>query len=68
MKRQYEQHFNAAALKAMGVPVVKKIKKKHFDKIEEWIETDQRISVDYGDIAAQAVEEAIFLGKAMIKR
>jgi uncharacterized protein (TIGR00661 family) len=61
MKRQYEQHYNAAALKLMGIPVLKKVKKKTFPKIEEWLETDNRISVDYGDIAEEAVTRAFSL-------
>lgn len=63
MKRQQEQHYNAAALKQLGVPVIKKLKKKHFDKITAWIETDQRIPVDYPDNTAEAVQTAIDLGK-----
>jgi uncharacterized protein (TIGR00661 family) len=63
MKSQLEQHYNAAALKKLGVPVVKKIKKKNLDKIIEWIETGKRITVDYPDTTAQAVERAINLGK-----
>ncbi|HEY0739855.1 MAG TPA: glycosyltransferase family protein [Chryseosolibacter sp.] len=63
MKRQQEQHYNAAALKQLGVPVIKKLKKKHFDKITEWIETDQRIPVDYPDTTAEAVQTALDLGK-----
>jgi uncharacterized protein (TIGR00661 family) len=61
MKRQQEQHYNAAALKQLGIPVLKKLKKKHLEKIEKWIETGQRISVDYPDITAEAVQAAINL-------
>jgi uncharacterized protein (TIGR00661 family) len=65
MKRQYEQHYNAAALKQMGVPVLKKVKKKSLEKIEAWLETGDRVSVDYNDVAAEAVQEAIALGMEM---
>jgi uncharacterized protein (TIGR00661 family) len=62
MKRQYEQHYNAAALQKMNVPILKKVKKKkHIAKIEEWIETSKRVSVDYGDIAEDAVKQALAL-------
>jgi uncharacterized protein (TIGR00661 family) len=61
MKRQYEQHYNAAALKQMGVPVLKKIKKKQLEKIEAWIESNDRITVQFGDIAGDAVKLAISL-------
>jgi uncharacterized protein (TIGR00661 family) len=63
MKSQLEQHYNAAALKNLGVPVLKKMKKKNLDKIIDWIETDQRITVQYADTTAEAVERAVALGK-----
>jgi uncharacterized protein (TIGR00661 family) len=63
MKGQYEQHYNAAALKQMGVPVLKKVKKKHFEKIEAWLDSDDRIAVDYTNIAEEAVQRAINIGQ-----
>src|SRR6185436_5843163 len=42
MKGQYEQRCNAAALKRMGVPVLKKVKKKSVKKIEKWLEETKR--------------------------
>jgi uncharacterized protein (TIGR00661 family) len=65
MKSQYEQHCNAAALKRLGVPVIKKMKKKNLDQITEWIETNTIVNVDYPDITSDAVAEAIRLGKAL---
>jgi len=65
MKAQYEQHCNAAALKRIGVPVVKKMKKKHLDKITEWIESDTIIDVNYPDVTAQAVAEAMHIAKSL---
>lgn len=62
MKSQLEQHYNAASLKKLGVPVIKKVRKKHLDKIIEWIETDNIVSVDYKDITGEAVAKAISLG------
>jgi uncharacterized protein (TIGR00661 family) len=59
MKKQYEQHYNAAALKLLGVPVMKKMKKKHLPKIQEWLDGDQRINVDYGDVTIDAVDRAM---------
>ncbi|HEX6226589.1 MAG TPA: glycosyltransferase family protein [Chryseolinea sp.] len=63
MKSQLEQHYNAASLKRLGVPVVKKLRKKYLDKIVEWVETDSRVTVDYQDITAAAVAKAVALGK-----
>lgn len=49
MKKQYEQHCNAAMLKSMGVPVAKKLSKKHLDKIKNWILNDTLTEVNYPD-------------------
>lgn len=62
MKAQLEQHYNAAALKQLGVPVIKKLKKKRIEKIGEWIESDQRVAIHYPDIIEEAVARAIALG------
>lgn len=55
MKSQHEQFYNAASLKHLGVPVLKKVKKDNLPRIAEWIDTDARVSVDYKDITADAV-------------
>ena len=47
MKGQYEQQCNAAALKDMGVPVIKSLKRKHIEKIRAWTEAKQVISINY---------------------
>jgi uncharacterized protein (TIGR00661 family) len=56
MKSQYEQHCNAAALKKMGVPVIKKVKKKHLKKIQKWLDSNKRLDITFPDIAGGAVE------------
>jgi len=63
MKQQYEQYYNAAALKELGVPVLKKVKKKHLDKIEDWLDDEKIVEVNYKDIAAEAVRRALSLAK-----
>lgn len=64
MKRQYEQHYNAAALKEMGVPVIKKLKKKKsVDRIQEWIDSREAVKVLYPDIAPEAVGCALALAE-----
>jgi hypothetical protein len=55
MKNQYEQQCNAAALKAMGVPVIKKLHLKHAPLIYDWIENGQAIPVDYPDITENII-------------
>ncbi len=63
MKSQLEQYYNAASLKQLGVPVLKKLKKSSLEKIVQWIDTDGRIAVEYNDITAEAVSLAVKLGK-----
>ena len=59
MKGQYEQQCNAAALKAMGVPTLKKLKKKSVEKIQNWIDTDQSIEVNYPDETESIINQII---------
>lgn len=62
MKKQYEQHYNSAALKSIGVPVLKNVKKKRLDKIREWVESDKRVTITYENTTRDAVEKALKLG------
>jgi uncharacterized protein (TIGR00661 family) len=55
MKGQYEQHCNAAALKEMGVPVLKSLKPENIEKIKNWIEKGSIISVDYPDCTEEII-------------
>jgi len=59
MKQQYEQHCNAAGAAALGVPVIKSLKKKHLDKVAHWLQAGKSIPVDYPDITTQAIEKVI---------
>jgi uncharacterized protein (TIGR00661 family) len=59
MKSQYEQHCNAAALKKLGVPVLKKVKKKSIKKIEQWLEEAKPLNISFKDVAGKAVERAM---------
>jgi uncharacterized protein (TIGR00661 family) len=56
MKSQYEQHCNAAALKKLGVPVLKKIKKKSVKKIAQWLEEAKPLNLSFPDVTDDAVE------------
>lgn len=62
MKKQYEQHYNAAALKQLKVPVLKNVKKKRLDKIKEWIDTDKPVEINYENTTSEAVLKALKLG------
>ncbi len=59
MKGQYEQQCNAAALKEMGVPVIKSLKIENSDKIKAWLLEGKRIKVDYPDITEMILNRVI---------
>ena len=56
MQNQYEQQCNAAALKAMGVPVIPKLKKKYRNILQEWVDTDFRIDINYPDNTERMIQ------------
>lgn len=59
MKGQYEQQCNAAALKEMGVPVLKSFKLNKVDKIISWVETGHLITVNYPDETERIINNII---------
>lgn len=59
MKGQFEQHCNAAALKSMGVPVIKSLKNKHLKKIIDWVNNGPIIEVDYPDITEEILNKIL---------
>ena len=63
MKTQYEQQLNAAALKQMGVPVIKSLKPKHNEIILDWINNGKPVKVDYID-QTQKVLDLVFKNHA----
>jgi uncharacterized protein (TIGR00661 family) len=65
MQNQYEQHCNAASLKDLKVPVIKKLKKNKLHKIEDWLDSGKCIKIDYPDVAALAVNKVFELFKKM---
>lgn len=56
MKAQYEQQCNAEALKLMGVPVIKELRKKHIPAILKWIMTDDFVEVNYPNQTKEIVD------------
>lgn len=44
---QYEQACNAAALQQLGVPVIKHLSKKYFPIIQQWIDSPQKIEMEF---------------------
>ncbi|RYD82015.1 MAG: glycosyl transferase [Sphingobacteriales bacterium] len=59
MKSQYEQHCNAAVLKSMDVPVMKSLKSKHINVLEEWLQNGKAVEVNYPDNTAEIVEKIL---------
>ena len=59
MKGQYEQQCNAAALKKMGVTVIKSLKQKQLGKITDWISHPGTVPVDYPDITEQVIDQLL---------
>ena len=57
MQGQYEQRCNAVALKKLGVPVLKKVKKKSLKRIEKWLDTNKRLDISFPKVAGKAVEK-----------
>lgn len=57
MKGQYEQQCNAAALKKMGVPVIKKLSLKKENIIAKWIAGKTIMPVQYTNHTAEVLKE-----------
>lgn len=55
MKKQFEQACNAAMLKEMGVPVIKKLNLDNIPKIKKWLIDETIVEVDYPDNADEIV-------------
>ena len=59
IKGQYEQFCNAAALEAMGIPILKSLKLKYVEKIKAWIEEGITIAVDYPDQTEEIINKIV---------
>lgn len=59
MKNQYEQQLNAAALKKMGIPVIKSLSTKYTDVISDWLVNGAVIPVDYPDQTQEIIDRVI---------
>ena len=57
MKNQYEQQLNAAMLKDMGVPVIKSLKPKHSEVIQDWLDNGKVVKVNYPDTTQQILDK-----------
>jgi uncharacterized protein (TIGR00661 family) len=59
MKGQYEQQCNALAASKLGVPVVTEIDDHFIYKLNNWINDDKRVIVDFPDETAQIVDDMV---------
>ncbi len=59
MKSQFEQQCNAEALRRMGVPVIRSLKKKHAGKIFAWVTQGTPLKVHYPDITEHAIQTVL---------
>ncbi len=48
-KNQLEQLYNAAALKTLGVTVIKNLKPKNVERLRHWIDFGESIKINYPD-------------------
>jgi uncharacterized protein (TIGR00661 family) len=59
MKGQYEQQCNALAASRLGVPVINEIDDHFVYNINNWINDDRKIQVNFPDETAQIVDNMI---------
>jgi len=67
MKNQFEQHCNAAGAAELGVPVIKKIKKKYIHLVDTWLHDSKTIPVDYKDETNKIIDEVLLLAASLKK-
>ncbi|MBK7128408.1 MAG: glycosyl transferase [Crocinitomicaceae bacterium] len=59
MKKQYEQHCNAAMLSSMGVTVINKLNKKFHTEIQKWLDSKKVVKVNYPDNTDEIIDTII---------
>lgn len=61
MKYQYEQHCNAAGAAELGVPVIKKLKKKYIHLVDCWLNETKTVPVNYNDDTNKIIDRVLAL-------
>ncbi len=61
MKGQYEQACNAAALQQLGVPVIPELNDVHFQTLEAWINSRNKLKLAYQDETLAILERSVAL-------
>lgn len=59
MKKQFEQHCNAAMLKSMGVSVMKKLHEDYKSEFDEWLHQKKIVHVDYPNSTEEIIDTII---------
>jgi len=59
MKDQYEQQCNALAASKLGVPVIDEINDSFVPKLKKWVESDERVVVDFPDETAAIIDAMV---------
>jgi phage-related protein len=70
MKNQYEQQYNAVALKSMGIPVLKTLNAVKIEKIQDWVNSDFRVEITYPDQTERIINKIfeMFIEEEFSKR
>jgi uncharacterized protein (TIGR00661 family) len=61
MKGQYEQQCNALSASRLGVPVINEIDDQFVYHLNNWIDNDKKIPVDFPDETARIVDDLVKL-------
>lgn len=59
MKQQYKQQCNAAALAALGVPVVRGLQRKHLGQVADWLRHGAAVPVHYPDRTGAVLDQLL---------
>lgn len=59
MQQQYEQQCNAAAAETLGVPVIKTLSRKYYERIRWWLALGTPVKVDFPDQTEDIVRRLI---------
>ena len=57
MTQQYEQQCNAAAAATLGVPVIKNLDRRYYERVNWWIAQSTPVAVDYPDQTADIIRQ-----------
>ncbi|MEO5944676.1 MAG: glycosyltransferase family protein [Ferruginibacter sp.] len=68
MKGQYEQHCNAAALRELAIPVLKKLSLKKHKKIAEWLNTPVKVHIEYPDNTESIIRTVFSMANNTLKQ